>query len=704
MYKQPVSFILLLIMILGNCESRKNIDQPAMEHYTNNKPPLVSKSYLILPLGHIKPEGWLLQQLEIMRDGLTGNLDQKYSMVVGARNGWLGGDGDGWERGPYWIDGLLPLAYILNDDSLKQKVQPWIEWSLQNQAKDGYFGPTPFENPPPPEPGLQKDRRRDWWPKMVMLKVYKQYYEATGDQRVIQLMDKYFRYQLEKLPQTPLDHWSFWANRRGGDNLMVVYWLYNITGEPYLLELAELIHHQTFPYHQVFLQNAFPNSADLSHVYPNNTGNRYPFDQSLIKKLSLNQLQAFHCVNFAQGVKEPVIYYQHDPQEKYEKAVKQALKDIQIYHGQPQGMYGGDEPLHGTDPTQGVEFCSVVELMYSLESMIPILGDVEMMDQLEKITYNALPAQANDDFTLRQYFQSANQVMITRQRRNSYEEDNHFGTDYCFGLLTGYPCCTCNMHQGWPKFTQNLWYASPKGGVAALQYAPSQVRLKVANGQEIEIKETTNYPFEEQIKFSIHCQSAVSFPFQLRIPGWCNQGRIEINGELWQEPAGNQIISIDRIWKKGDQVALTLPMETQLSRWHENAVVVARGPLVYALQIEETWQYVQNEDKYRDYYEIFPASDWNYGLLQQAIDQPDLFFSTEINDQAGKYPWNQENAPVKLITKAKLIPEWGIYNGMPGPLPHSRPQKHLADQPARDITLIPYGCTTLRITEFPVVE
>ena len=66
---------------------------------------------------------------------------------------------------------------------------------------------------------------------------------------------RYFRYQLQELPKTPLDHWSFWANRRGGDNLMVVYWLYNITGEPFLLELAELVHKQTFPWTDVFLND-----------------------------------------------------------------------------------------------------------------------------------------------------------------------------------------------------------------------------------------------------------------------------------------------------------------------------------------------------------------------------------------------------------------------------------------------------------------
>jgi hypothetical protein len=150
--------------------------------YQNNREPLRPNPYIELPLGAIKPQGWLHDMLVRQKDGATGNLDKLYPLVMGQRNGWLGGDGDQWERGPYWIDGLLPLAYILNDQALIAKTKPWIEWALNSQQPDGYFGP---EKDYSPEPGVQRDNSRDWWPKMVMLKILKQYYAATGDQRVI---------------------------------------------------------------------------------------------------------------------------------------------------------------------------------------------------------------------------------------------------------------------------------------------------------------------------------------------------------------------------------------------------------------------------------------------------------------------------------------------------------------------------------------
>src|SRR5690606_35710624 len=468
--------------------------------YINNRLPLKEKPYIELPIGSIKPQGWLLEMLERQRTGATGKMDQLYPQVMGKRNGWLGGDGDQWERGPYWIDGLLPLAYILDDKELIAKTQPWVEWAIKSQQADGYFGPSKDYGP---EPGLQRNNSRDWWPKMVMLKVLKQYYSATGDQRVIKLMTEYFRYQLKELPTTPLDKWTFWARYRGADNLMVVYWLYSITGDAFLLELGDILHKQTFDYTTAFLER------DM-----------------------LTSIGTIHCVNLAQGIKAPLIYYQRHPERRYLDAVNTAFADIRKFHGMAHGLYGGDETLHGNNPTQGSEFCTAVEMMFSLENMLEITGQVSFADHLEKIAFNALPAQATDDFMYRQYFQQANQVMATNKMRNF--QTNHDGTDLCFGLLTGYPCCTSNMHQGWPKFTQHLWYATADSGLAALVYAPSEVRTRVAGGMGVTFKEETNYPFSEDIKFTLTMAGKASFPFHLRIPAWCKKASIRINGETWK--------------------------------------------------------------------------------------------------------------------------------------------------------------------------
>ena len=696
------TFALVLVLLLAACQQK---DPQSEKHPLQNRQPLTPKAYMELPLGAVKPEGWLLQQLELMRDGMTGHLDELYPSVVGERNGWLGGDGDGWERGVYWLDGLVPLAWLLEDEELKAKAMPWIEWALASQTESGYFGPVPFETPPRAEPGLQKTMRRDWWPKMVMLKVLQQYYEASGDERVLELMTNYFRFQLTELHETPLDHWTFWANRRGGDNLMVVYWLYNQTGEDWLLELGDLLHEQTFPWTEVFLNDDCYQGADLDHLYPYNTQNRYPFDQDLIGRLCTGQYQAFHCVNLAQGIKQPLIRYQQESDPMYRDAVMKALRDMDDFHGQPQGMYGGDEPLHGKDPTQGIELCSVVELMYSLEKMIAVSGEAALADRLELIAYNALPTQVTDDFSSRQYFQQANQVMLTRDRHNFYEEDHHGHTDLCFGLLTGYPCCTCNLHQGWPKLVSHLWYATADGGLAAMVYGPCRVRTSLMDGTEVNIRQETRYPFEDRIAFHVDPEQEAEFPLHLRIPEWCKEPVIQVNGETLELEAENGMARINRSWKKGDRLELHLPMELTLSRWVENSVSVARGPLVYVLKIREQWAEVENSDKYGNFKEVRPLDPWNYGLLEAAVLEPDQFFEVVSADiPADAYPWTLENAPLALRTLGKQIPDWKLYRNMAGPLPHSLPLKHLIGDKPDEIILIPYGCSTLRITEFPVVR
>ncbi|RAV99214.1 beta-L-arabinofuranosidase domain-containing protein [Pseudochryseolinea flava] len=696
--------ILLLSLSILLFSASSALAQPRVHEHTfpHNRPPLLRVPYATLPIGAIKPKGMLRHQLEIMRDGLTGHLDERYEFVVGKRNGWLGGDGDGFERGPYWIDGLLPLAYILQDTMLINKVKPWIEWTLSHQLPSGYIGPLPFTTPQQDEAGIQKEPREDWWPKMVMLKVLQQYYMATQDRRVISVLDKYFRYQLKTLPSKPLDTWTFWASQRAADNLIVVYWLYNLTGEKYLLDLASLIQQQTLPFTTIFLNN-YSKVDNVDHLYPHHTADKFPFDQKLIDRMHVGQLQSFHCVNLAQGIKTPIIYYQQDKNVNHLRAVKKAFQDIEIFHGQAQGMYGGDEPLHGNNPTQGVELCSIVEMMYSLENMLSITGDVTFGDHLEKLAYNALPTQTTDDFNNRQYFQCANQIEASRHRRNFYEEDFHGGTDLCFGLVNGYPCCTCNMHQGWPKFIQNLWYTTSDNGLAALVYGACEVNTTIQN-IDVTIHESTQYPFDENIQFKINTSKPLIFPLHLRIPAWCKNAKVSINGTLYKTYSGNQIIKIERRWNNNDTVSLELPMMIRSKRWIENSVSVERGPLVYALRIEEDWKYRDATDHFGSFYEVFPKSKWNYALLEEAIRNPEKHFQVVRKDDLALYPWNLSNAPIYLKTKGKIIPDWQIYNNMPGPLPHSRPLFHVKQMPPEEIILVPYGCSTLRISEFPVAE
>lgn len=205
-------------------------------------------AFQTLPLGSIKPAGWLRDQLRLQADGLTGHLETLWP-DVGADSAWLAGAGEDWERGPYYLDGLVPLAWSLHDKALKKKAQKWMDAILNSQREDGFFGPA---------------TNTDWWPRMVALKALIQYAEASDDARVIPFLTRYFRFQLHTLPEQPLHDW---AQARGAENILSVMWLHERTSETWLLELAKLLLKQTLDWETYLQKKLIPVPATAFSHY-----------------------------------------------------------------------------------------------------------------------------------------------------------------------------------------------------------------------------------------------------------------------------------------------------------------------------------------------------------------------------------------------------------------------------------------------------
>ncbi|WEK34416.1 MAG: glycoside hydrolase family 127 protein [Candidatus Pseudobacter hemicellulosilyticus] len=643
--------------------------------------------YTPLSLGAIQPQGWLRHQLQLMKAGSTGHLDEVYHKVK-QENGWLGGKGDGWEETPYWLDGALPLAYLLQDTALTNKVLTYVNWTLTNQRPSGYFGP--FSKAEREEGATITPANalagEDWWPKMVMLKVLQQYYTATGDQRVIRFMTSYFHFQAAALAIAPLGKWTEWAEARGQENILTIHWLYGITKDPKLLPLARQLQQQSFAWGKWM------------------AGGEWIINSTTYQ--DAQQLMNRHAVNVAMGIKEPALQYALSGDSAWLKASKKGFNDLMKVHGLPMGIFSADEDLNGNDPTQGAELCAVVEAMFSLEQMAQLTGDPFYADALERLAFNALPTQTTDDYNNKQYFQVTNQVQVSK---GVFNFSLPFEREMCnvFGMRSGYTCCLANMHQGWTKFAAQLWQHTNDGGLAALTYAPSSIKVTIGKSkQTVSITEDTQYPFEDDIRFTITCAGKVNFPLHLRIPGWCREATILLNGQPLQKAAGGQIIVLRRNWTDKDQLTLQLPSGVQTSVWGRHSRAVERGPLVYALRLPERWE--KSTDAAEGvYYSIYPEQPWNFGLLQKAIEQPaDSMQIRKVKAVTDSFVWNLAHAPIEITVPARQIPGWIATNGVAHQPVNDR--TGLYRGPVADtissITLIPYGCTKVRVVAFPVVK
>ena len=526
-----------------------------------------------------------------------------------------------------------------------------------------------------------------------------QYYEATGDKRAFDVLIKYFRYLHDSPPDWPDKEWR---GVRAMENAVTGYWLYRQTGEPWILETMASIQ---------------KNSSDWTTYYE-----KFPWDSaaSADKKIPLNWgpdgLTA-HVVNNAMAIKYPGLWYQQSKDERFKKAVFSGIEKYDLNHGQAGGRFSGDEHLSGKSPDHGTELCSVVEYMFSLEELYEIFGDNTLADRLELLTYNVLPGTTTPDMWAHQYDQQSNQVLVSGAKRD-WSTNGDYSNIY--GFMPNFACCLANMHQGWPKFVESMWMATNDNGLALVAYGPSVVKARVGRSKEVTITEDTNYPFNGSVKLTINTEKAVRFPIDLRIPGWADSVTIKFKDKI-VKVKNVTAYKIKERWKNGDQIVIELPMQLRIEKRYNNSLAILRGPLYFSLRIDKEYKSVRvNYDNFSYKgsvdWEIYPNSAWNYGLL---IDRKNIMRGMKITENpvskypfsdrddmiwsadSGKYILSTQDAPVTIKARGMKIPEWTIKNNS-ADVPPLSPVKPEGDPEI--ITLVPYGCARLRITEFPVMD
>jgi len=623
-----------------------------------------------LPLGSIRPSGWLRSQLQVQAAGLSGHLDEFWPDV--AQSGWIGGDAEGWERGPYWLDGMVPLAFLLDDARLIAKVTHWIDFILEHQREDGWLGPsqdrqlTGNRQPAPGQSIYSHDR--DAWPRFIVLKAMTQFHEATGDDRIIPAMMRFLRCLDAVLDGQPL---RSWARYRWTDLVVSIFWLHERTGEDWLLHLAEKVRQQGF---------------DWMFLFAN-----YPFRWRT--KAEERDLTT-HVVNNAMGIKAAGVWFRQSEQDADRAAVFRMIGELDRYHGQVTGMFSGDEHLAGRNPSQGTELCAVVEYMFSLEVLIAALGDAELADRLERIAFNALPATISPDMWSHQYVQQVNQVICRIYQDRIYTSN---GPDAnIFGLEPHFGCCTANMHQGWPKLVSHLWMRTPDDGLVAISWAPCEVTTSL-KGVEVRLEVETNYPFGGEVRIRMHCESPVVFPLKLRIPGWANGADIRVNDEVpVTGPAGDYLV-LDREWQGGEVISLDFPVRVRAVQRDDQGTSLSVGALLLALPIREEWYQVRGGLPHADW-EIYPRSVWSMAL---DVDVEDPNVPVNVDGKPLEFsPFANVSAPVSVVVPGAEVTGWGIVHNAAEPVPASPVSM---DAQRQDVTLVPYGATNLRIAEFPLL-
>lgn len=593
----------------------------------------------------IKPQGWLRDQLILQAKGLCGNLDKVWPDV--RDSAWVGGDREGWERVPYWLDGFIPLAYLLEDEDMIARAKRYVDKILENQQEDGWICPCDEESRP----------TYDTWAVQLIAKVLTVWYECSGDERVPDALYRVLKNYYKLLSDGTVSLFT-WGKSRWYETCVAIRFVYERNPEEWLLDLVRILREQGTDFDQYL------------HIF------KTPYEYT--------PTQESHVVNIAMQLKSEAV--SHDfLQEDYRDVAENRYRILMENNGMPVGTFTGDEHLAGLSPVQGTELCGVVELMYSFEHLYACTGDPKWAERLELVAFNALPATISDDMWTHQYDQQSNQICCSEFRANPIWRTNRRDSGM-FGLEPNYGCCTADHGQGWPKLAISAFMHRDGEIINALPI-PSTLDCDKAK-----INLSTEYPFRSSFTYEIEAKQ--DFTLSIRIPSFAKD--LKVNG------ANKRTKEIVLKLKAGDKKSIFVEYSIQpcLESRPHNLKTVRYGSLVFALPIaydavkkEYVSNGVERKYPYCDY-EYRPTSDWNYGYAANT-------FTAEERERT-EIPFSSQNPPLVLKAKVKKI-DWGHhphYTSVCAVTPNSR--KPLSAE--ETVELYPYGCAKLRMTELPLLK
>jgi DUF1680 family protein len=643
-------------------------------------------TYREQPLSSISPEGWLREFLEVQRHGLTGHLEAAgYPFNT---KGWATPvvkheTGTYWwpyEQMGYWVDGLVRCGRLIGDPFLVQKAKTQIDYTLDNVDEDGYLGPSFLKTEDRTQSGWQYSWNR--WPHVVFFRAMMAEYGATGDKRILDALHKHYL-------ATNHSH----SDQRDALNIEILVWVYHQTGDARMLQKA---------------REAFD---AMNERAPD-------CDTSLEPQLS-SKRPTEHGVSYCESAKLGAILYGATGEKKFLQASVNAIRKMERFSMLVDGIPSSSEKLRGKDSLDSHETCVISDFTWTCGYLLMATGDVHYADLIERACFNAGPGAVKKDFRAAQYFSCPNQVVSDKNSNHNLFCRGHIFMRFAPNPAT--ECCSGNMHRFMPNYAARMWMQGQADEVVAAFYGPSRLTTEIA-GTPVTLVEETNYPFSDRIEFQVRTPRPVAFTLTVRIPGWCRNASVLINGRpIKQRVRAGTFVPVRHAFENNDRVTVVLPMQLKLTRWPHDGVAVERGPLVYSLGVKERWvvdpSETQKATKEFPAWGVYAESPWNYAL---DLDEKTLAARTEIVEQAVTgNPW--QNPPVMLRVPARRVRGWslekssvieGDYCGegmvkktgtfvLTPQLPDPKTLRPRLAKRQETITLVPYGATHLRITVFP---
>lgn len=607
--------------------------------------------YKYFNYNHIKPKGWLLRQLLIQANGLSGNLDKIWPDI--RDSAWIGGNKEGWERVPYWLDGFIPLGFLTNNKDIIKRAEKYINAILDRQQPDGWICP------------CSEERRAtyDIWALFLIGKVLALYCEFTDDERAQTGLYKamYCGYDLLKKEKIKL---FSWGKFRWFEAFIALDFLNKKYHEDWIVELAKILREQGAEYED-YIENW---KRPL---------NKWTLETHIVNLCMMFKAEAVCCELLG---------------EKYESKAEKLWKILEKYNGTAVGTFTGDECLSGIANNQGTELCSVAELMYSCEQLYRITGKVIWAERLEKTTFNALPATLSDDMWTHQYDQMVNQIACIKFPGKSIFRTN-YADAHLFGLEPHFGCCTANHNQAWPKLALNVFLKTNTGVLCSLML-PSELETEI-KGVKVKISIDTEYPFRHYCKYTVWVEKPTDFELKIRIPKWTKS--LKVNGK---EEKVTSVYSIKKLWNGTETITVSLLDSPHFVSRPFGLKTVEYGPLVFSLPIKTEYKMLEytKDDVERKFpycdYELIPKSEWRYGFAESDF---------EISEEKGDdIPFSSLNPSVKLKVNM-LLADWDFADGYET-VSAIKPKSNKAVGNAVRLELVPYGCAKLRMTEMPIIK